>query len=211
VLEQLPAPFLARFCVLGRKIPFPRPILAGPDAPGYLRCGRVTAGVQRKDTLAELSVREANAEDAEKIHTLADELAGAVGDSPPGLEKVRERLAELLEEPRARVLMVEDDDGSVVGVVSLWIKPDLAHGDSVVEVPMLVVSEERRREGIGKLLMEEVQSLAAENGAKLIELVATTQNSAAREFYRSLGFVETDHVTLEFVGDVEDPPDPEEV
>jgi ribosomal protein S18 acetylase RimI-like enzyme len=170
----------------------------------------VSAGVQRKDTLAELRVREASAEDAEKIHALADELAGAVGDSPAGLENVRERLAELLEEPRARVLVAEDEDGAVVGAVSLWIKPDLAHGDSVVEVPMLVVSKDRRREGIGKLLMEEVQRLAAENGANFIELVATTQNNPAREFYRSLGFVETDHVTLEFVGDVEDPPDPEE-
>jgi ribosomal protein S18 acetylase RimI-like enzyme len=158
--------------------------------------------------LAELRVREASAEDAEIIHSLAAELAGAVGDSPPSLENVRERLAELLEEPRARVLVAEGD--VVVGVVSLWIKPDLAHGDSVVEVPMLVISEDRRREGVGKLMMEEVQRLASENGANLIELVATTQNNPAREFYRSLGFVETDHVTLEFVGDVEDPPDPEE-
>jgi ribosomal protein S18 acetylase RimI-like enzyme len=158
--------------------------------------------------LAELRVREASAEDAEIIHSLAAELAGAVGDSPPSLENVRERLAELLEEPRARVLVAEGD--VVVGVVSLWIKPDLAHGDSVVEVPMLVISEDRRREGVGKLMMEEVRRLASENGANLIELVATTQNNPAREFYRSLGFVETDHVTLEFVGDVEDPPDPEE-
>ena len=153
-------------------------------------------------------MREASVEDAEIIHSLAAELAGAVGDSPPSLEDIRGRLAELLEERRARVLVAEGD--VVVGVVSLWIKPDLAHGDSVVEVPMLVISEDRRREGVGKLVMEEVQRLAAENGATLIELVATTQNNPAREFYRSLGFVETDHVTLEFVGDVEDPPDPEE-
>ena len=158
--------------------------------------------------MAELRVREASAEDAEIIHSLAAELARAVGDSPPSLENVRERLAELLEEPRARVLVAEGD--VVVGVVSLWIKPDLAHGDTVVEVPMLVISEDRRREGVGKLMMEEVRRLASENGANLIELVATTQNNPAREFYRSLGFVETDHVTLEFVGDVEDPPDPEE-
>jgi ribosomal protein S18 acetylase RimI-like enzyme len=58
--------------------------------------------------------------------------------------------------------------------------------------------------------MEEVRRLAAENAANLIELVATTQNVAAREFYRTLGFVETNHITLEFVGDMEDPPDPEE-
>jgi ribosomal protein S18 acetylase RimI-like enzyme len=170
----------------------------------------VSASVERKDTLAELRVREATAEDAEKIHALAGELAGAVGDSPPSLESVRARLAELVEEPRARLLVAEDDDGVVAGAVSLWVKPDLAHGDTVVEVPMLVVSEGRRREGVGKLLMEEVQCLAVENGATLIELIATIQNTPAREFYRSLGFVETDHVTLEFVGDLENPPDPEE-
>ncbi len=156
-----------------------------------------------------IEVREATAEDAEAIHSLAGELAATVGDSPPRPEDVEARLAELLEEPRARVLVAEDD-GVVVGVASLWVKPDLAHGDTVIEVPTLVVAEGSRREGVGKLLMEEVQRLGAENGADLIELVATTQNVAAREFYRTLGFVETDHVTLEFVGDMENPPDPEE-
>jgi ribosomal protein S18 acetylase RimI-like enzyme len=133
-----------------------------------------------------------------------------VGDSSPRFEDVRARLVELLEEPRARVLVAESGDGAVVGVVSLWIKPDLAHGDTAVEVPMLVVTEGLRRAGVGKALMEEVRRLAAENAANLIELVATTQNVAAREFYRTLGFVETNHITLEFVGDMEDPPDPEE-
>ena len=154
-------------------------------------------------------VREATAEDAEAIHALAGALAATVGDSPPRFEDVRARLVELLEEPRTRILVAEDD-GVVVGVASLWIKPDLAHGDTVIEVPTLVVAEGSRREGVGKLLMEEVQRQGAENAADLIELVATTQNVAAREFYRTLGFVETDHVTLEFVGDMENPPDPEE-
>jgi ribosomal protein S18 acetylase RimI-like enzyme len=154
--------------------------------------------------------REATAGDAEKIHALARELAGAVGDSPPDFEAVRARLSELLEEPRAQVLVAEDEDGAVVGAASLWIKPDLAHGDTVIEVPMLVVAEDHRREGVGKLLMEEIRSLAAGHGAGIIELVATGDNRPAREFYRTLGFVETDHVALEFMGDLEDPPDPEE-
>jgi ribosomal protein S18 acetylase RimI-like enzyme len=158
---------------------------------------------------SEPRVREASAKDAEAIHALAGELAATVGDSPPPFEAVEARLHELLEGRRAPVLVAEGDDG-LVGVASLWIKPDLAHGDTVVEVPMLVVAEGSRRGGVGRLLMGEVQRLAAENGAALIELVATSSNVAARKFYRSLGFVETDHITLEFVGDVEDPPDPEE-
>jgi ribosomal protein S18 acetylase RimI-like enzyme len=94
--------------------------------------------------------------------------------------------------------------------VSLWIKPDLAHGDVVVEVPMLVVSEGSRRAGVGRVLMREVRSIASDHNASLIELVATTTNVVAREFYRSLGFVEGDVVSLEFVGSHEDPPQAEE-
>jgi ribosomal protein S18 acetylase RimI-like enzyme len=55
-----------------------------------------------------------------------------------------------------------------------------------------------------------VRSIASENDASLIELVATTANVAAREFYRSLGFVEADVVALEFVGSHDNPPPQEE-
>jgi ribosomal protein S18 acetylase RimI-like enzyme len=154
------------------------------------------------------SVREATPDDWEVLYALAAELADALSDRRPDGEAIRARLGELLQEPRARVIVAEDG-GSVVGAATLWIKPDLAHGDTVVEVPMLVVAEGARRGGVGKLLVGEVQSIAAEVGATLIELVATSDNTPAREFYRSLGFVETDHVALEFIGQMEDPPDPE--
>jgi len=154
-------------------------------------------------------VRAATAGDARGVHALARELAGTIRDDPPDFEAVRARLLELLDEPRAGVLVAEGEEG-ILGVASFWVKPDLAHGDTVVEVPMLVVAEEARRSGVGKLLMAEVQAHAAENGAGLIELIATSENVVAREFYRSLGFIETDHVALEFVGDLEDPPEPDE-
>ncbi|HJQ28758.1 MAG TPA: GNAT family N-acetyltransferase, partial [Rubrobacter sp.] len=141
-------------------------------------------------------IREAMAGDAAEIHKLACELAETIGDTPPAEDAVKERLKELLNEPRARVLVAENEAG-IVGVVSLWIKPDLAHGDAVVEVPMLAVAEDHRRTGVGKLLMEEVRNIGADAGASLIELVATSSNVAAREFYRSLGFVEADVVPLE--------------
>ena len=154
------------------------------------------------------TVREAALEDAEAIYYLARDLADALGDQRPRPDAVRARLDEFLKEPRARVLVAEGEDG-VLGVASIWIKPDLAHGDAVIEVPMLVVSGSARRRGVGKLLVEEIQSIAAVENAALIELVATNENDVARAFYRSLGFVETDHIALEFVGDVQNPPDTE--
>lgn len=159
--------------------------------------------------MAGIEIREARAEDAGAVCALACELADAVGDSPPDEEAVRKRLKELLETPRAHTLVAEDES-EVVGVVSIWVKPDLAHGDTVVEMPMLVVSKKNRRSGVGKLLLGEARERASEYGASLIELVATHDNAAARDFYRSLGFVETEHVSLEFMGDLEDPPQSEE-
>ena len=157
----------------------------------------------------EIQVREATIDDAADIQRLAGELAETVGDEPPVEEAVSKRLQELLDTPRSRVLVVENESG-VVGAVSFWIKPDLAHGDVVVEVPMLVIAEDQRRNGVGRLLMEEVRNIASENDASLIELVATTANVVAREFYHSLGFVEADVIALEFVGSQDDPPQPEE-
>lgn len=158
------------------------------------------------DAVSKVEVRGADADDAPEIHALAVELAGVVGDASPDPDAVKARLRELSKAVSAEVFVAEGEDG-VVGVVSLWIKPDLAHGDTVVEVPMLAVSERARRTGIGKLLISKVQEIAAENGADLIELVATRSNVAAREFYQSLGFIEADVVALEFVGDVEAPPE----
>jgi ribosomal protein S18 acetylase RimI-like enzyme len=155
------------------------------------------------------TVREAVLEDAEAMHVLMVDLADALGDRRPRFEAMRARLEELLAEPGARVLVTEGAEG-VVGAASLWIKLDLAHGDVVIEVPMLVVSGDVRRRGVGKLLVEEIQRIAAEENAALIELVATKENDVARAFYKSLGFVETEHIALEFVGDMQQPPDPKE-
>lgn len=157
----------------------------------------------------DLFVREATLADAADVHALACELAGTLGDSLPSREDVAARLSELLDTPRARVLLAEED-GEILGAASIWVKPDLAHGDTVVEVPMLAVASGQRRQGVGKRLMAEIQQFAADNGANLIELVATRDNLPAREFYRSLGFVEANVVALEFLGDMEAPPDPEE-
>ncbi len=154
-----------------------------------------------------VNVREASADDAEGVYALACELADVTGDEHPFLETVRARMMELLDSRHAGVLVAEDGGEGIVGAVSFWVKPDLAHGDTVAEVPMLAVSEESRRGGVGQALMDGVRERAAEMGASIIELVTSPANVAARDFYRSLGFVETDHIVLEFVGEMDDPPE----
>ena len=166
------------------------------------------AGSEINEPAAE-AVREAVTEDAEALHTLMGELADALGDRSPRFGAMRAQLEKLLAEPGARVLVVEGAE-DLVGAASMWIKPDLAHGDVVIEVPMLVVSGNARRRGVGQLLVKEIRRIAAEENAALIELVATKENDVARAFYKSLGFIETEHIALEYVGDMQQPPDPKE-
>ena len=166
------------------------------------------AGSEINEPAAE-AVREAVTEDAEALHTLMGELADTLGDRSPRFGAMRAQLEKLLAEPGARVLVVEGAE-DLVGAASMWIKPDLAHGDVVIEVPMLVVSGNARRRGVGQLLVKEIRRIAAEENAALIELVATKENDVARAFYKSLGFIETEHIALEFVGDMQQPPDPKE-
>ena len=166
------------------------------------------AGSETNEPAAE-AVREAVPEDAEALHALIGDLADALGDRNPQFGAMRAQLEKLLAEPGARVLVVEGAE-DIVGAASLWIKPDLAHGDVVIEVPMLVVSGNARRRGVGQLLVKEIRRIAAEENAALIELVATKENDVARAFYKSLGFIETEHIALEFVGDMQQPPDPKE-
>ena len=166
------------------------------------------AGSETNEPAAE-TVREAVTEDAEALHALMEELADALGDRSPRFGAMRAQLEKLLAEPGARVLVVEKAE-DLVGAASMWIKPDLAHGDVVIEVPMLVVSGNARRRGIGQLLVKEIRRIAVEENAALIELVATKENDVARAFYKSLGFIETEHIALEFVGDMQQPPDPKE-
>ena len=166
------------------------------------------AGSETNEPAAE-TVREAVTEDAEALHAMMGELADALGDRSPRFGAMRAQLKKLLAEPGARVLVVEGAE-DIVGAASLWIKPDLAHGDVVIEVPMLVVSGNARRRGVGQLLVKEIRRIAAEENAALIELVATKENDVARAFYKSLGFIETEHIALEFVGNMQQPPDPKE-
>ena len=166
------------------------------------------AGSETNEPAAE-AVREAVTEDAEALHALMGELADALGDRSPRFGAMRTQLEKLLAEPGARVLVVEGAE-DLVGAASMWIKPDLAHGDVVIEVPMLVVSGNARRRGVGQLLVKEIRRIAAEENAALIELVATKENDVARAFYKSLGFIETEHIALEYVGDMQQPPDPKE-
>ena len=61
-------------------------------------------------------------------------------------------------------------------------------GDDVAHLNLLAVAEERRRQGLGRQLMDWLTTTAIEAGVFRINLELRTHNSQARAFYESLGF-----------------------
>jgi len=65
---------------------------------------------------------------------------------------------------------MHEDDPLKANLVSMWVAP------------------EYRRLGVGRLLVDAVQSWAADRGMKTLLLMVTSCNQDAMEFYRRIGF-----------------------
>jgi len=111
-------------------------------------------------------------------------------DEVMGIEKVSfpnpwRRSFFLADVPRPDGLcLTAEDEGEVVGYLVAW-------GREEVHLANLAVAEERRREGIAGLLMQELMRLALAWGAQSLYLEVRESNDGAREFYSGLGFVAT--------------------
>jgi predicted N-acetyltransferase YhbS len=86
-------------------------------------------------------------------------------------------------------LVVAEDEGKVVGSIVLMIVPNLSHkGLPWALVENVIVDEVRRRNGIGKALMEYAINRAKEAGCYRIGLSSDNRRLEAHKFYESLGF-----------------------
>jgi len=90
---------------------------------------------------------------------------------------------ELVKNRLARYL-VAVENGTIVGYAGTWLVINEAH------VTNVAVSGQRRREGIGRLLMEKMMEFAHESGMDSMTLEVRVSNEAARNLYQQLGFVE---------------------
>ena len=90
---------------------------------------------------------------------------------------------ELAQNRLARYIVAVEND-EIVGYAGTWLVINEAH------VTNVAVSGQRRREGIGRLLMQKLMDLARENDMESMTLEVRVSNAAARHLYEQLGFVE---------------------
>jgi GNAT superfamily N-acetyltransferase len=118
----------------------------------------------------------------------ADRIAALFTDEgyPVGTSGVVARL-ERVEAERTTVL-VADLGGEVIGVIALHLLPRFEHDDHAGRILALVVDPGARARGIGGLLVEAAERVAAESGAAYVEVTAGHHRPEARRLLESRGY-----------------------
>jgi ribosomal protein S18 acetylase RimI-like enzyme len=139
-------------------------------------------------------VRRARRDDLPSVLSLFDELDRLQRDwrlfTPrPGVaDEVRRKYAEAM--TRSDVIVAVAEDGAeVVGMAFAESRtPSRFSDERSLEISGVIVRAERRREGIGRLLVQEAVRFASERGLRWVSLRTFGPNAEAMDFWESLGF-----------------------
>ena len=127
-----------------------------------------------------MTIRDASATDAE---ALAD-LLGQLG-YPTTAEAAETRL-ERLRVVGDRVVVAELD-GRVVGLAHLQVTPAIERERPAAKIGALVVDDGHRGRGVGRALVEAMESEARARGCELLYLTTAERRDDAHAFYQRLG------------------------
>ena len=88
-------------------------------------------------------------------------------------------------------MLVAEDDGRIVGLVSVHVSRSLEYDGDAAKLSAIVVDTDRRGTGIGRTLVEAAEAEARARGCEVLWLTTAEHRAGARAFYRTLGFEET--------------------
>lgn len=98
-------------------------------------------------------------------------------------------------ESNSSIIFVAEVKATIVGYILAYINSyPFRSVNPIAEIENMFISEDYRKHGIGRKLMQEVKKVAKEKGVKRIKVVAVTQNTHAINFYKMCGFEEFDVV-----------------
>jgi len=102
------------------------------------------------------------------------------------LARKRSQVREASRDPGQQILIAEDAAG-VCGFIWLIVEIDHA-GHRRGEVSAIHVAERVRGQGVGRMLMEEGESVLIDYGCDAVHLMVTSSNDLAVGLYRSMGY-----------------------
>jgi ribosomal protein S18 acetylase RimI-like enzyme len=110
----------------------------------------------------------------------------STSNRPPGEAELRE----IVDSPATVLLMAVDDGGRYVGTLTLALfRIPTALRAWIEDV---IVDDAARGQGVGEALTREANRVAAERGAKTVDLTSRPSRAAANRLYQRVGFQQRD-------------------
>ncbi len=130
-------------------------------------------------------IREAGMADATSIASLVTQLG-----YPSEPAEMAGRLKVLFSLPEY-IIFVAEADGDIVGMVGAYMAYSLEFSGMYGRLTTLIVEESRRGEGIGKQLVEGIESWLKRQGAILCVVTSSSRRSDSHRFYENNGYLNT--------------------
>ena len=129
-----------------------------------------------------MRVRRARSSDIPQLALLAGQLG-----YPSSEDEIRVRLAGIEAAPEHALFIAESADGKLAGFLNVYVMRTI-DSDARTEIAALVVDDAHRSLGVGKVLIEQAEAWARENGCRAIGLRSNVIRERAHRFYERLGY-----------------------
>jgi ribosomal protein S18 acetylase RimI-like enzyme len=130
-----------------------------------------------------MRIQECNSVDAELLEAIRRLIPQLSNSAAPPTEA---QLGEIVDSRATRLLLARDDDGAIVGSLTLvTIRIPTGVGVWIEDV---VVDAAARGRGTGEALVREAVRLAESAGARAVNLTSRPDREAANRLYARLGF-----------------------
>jgi len=130
-----------------------------------------------------VQIREARESDYEEIMPLMNIFVGEDRYSRHDGDSYKK----VLQSPTNFAFVVEDK-GKIIGFVTSSIRTIIRYPKPIMELDELFVVEEYRKQGIGKQLIEKIESLAKEKDCHRMYIASADRFTTAHKFYEGLGY-----------------------
>jgi GNAT superfamily N-acetyltransferase len=147
--------------------------------------------------LEDVIIRSAKRKDIEKMVLLLEELFSIEADFQSDPERQMEGITMFLDGcGKHKCIKVAETDGNIVGMCTTQLVVSTAQGTPAALVEDMVVAAGYRKKGIGRKLMQAIESWAKSHGATRLQLLADRTNGPALDFYQSIGWSATRLICL---------------
>jgi predicted N-acetyltransferase YhbS len=133
-----------------------------------------------------LRIRSAAPADAPALSRLLGQLG-----HPADAADIPDRIHKLDARPGTTVLVAEDENGEVIGLVTVHLFHSIHSSEPVAWLTTLVVEERARGRGVGSALVVRAEEWAINGGARRISLTSALHRKAAHDFYKARDYEHT--------------------